>query len=58
MKEKIENMSKNKLFKVFVMIAFIMCSCEFNFDTKMYGRLDVCNYTVTEAEYESSILNC
>ena len=34
-KEKIENMNKNKLFKVFVMIAFIMCSCEDNFDPKM-----------------------
>ena len=40
-KEKIENMNKNKLFKVFVMIAFIMCSCEDNFDPKMYGTLNV-----------------
>lgn len=46
-------MSKNKLFKVFVMIAFIMCSCEDNFDPKMYGTLNVSNYPVTEAEYES-----
>ena len=30
-------MNKNKLFKVFVMIAFIMCSCEDNFDPKMYA---------------------
>lgn len=43
-KEKIENMSKNKLFKVFIMIAFIMCSCEDNFDPKMYGTLNVSNY--------------
>ena len=33
-------MNKNKLFKVFVMIAFIMCSCEDNFDPKMYGTLN------------------
>ena len=38
-KEKIENMNKNKLFKVFVMIAFIMCSCEDNFD--QIGRAHV-----------------
>lgn len=57
-KEKIENMSKNKLFKVFVMIAFIMCSCEDNFDPKMYGTLNVSNYPVTEAEYESFMMTC
>ena len=45
-------MNKNKLFKVFVMIAFIMCSCEDNFDPKMYGTLNVSNYPVTEAEYD------
>lgn len=57
-KEKIENMNKNKLFKVFVMIAFIMCSCEDNFDPKMYGTLNVSNYPVTEAEYESFMMTC
>ena len=57
-KEKIENMSKNKLFKVFIMIAFIMCSCEDNFDPKMYGTLNVSNYPVTEAEYESFMMTC
>lgn len=51
-------MSKNKLFKVFVMIAFIMCSCEDNFDPKMYGTLNVSNYPVTEAEYESFMMTC
>ena len=57
-KEKIENMNKNKLFKVFVMIAFIMCRCEDNFDPKMYGTLNVSNYPVTEAEYESFMMTC
>ena len=51
-------MNKNKLFKVFVMIAFIMCSCEDNFDPKMYGTLNVSNYPVTEAEYESFMMTC
>lgn len=51
-------MSKNKLFKVFIMIAFIMCSCEDNFDPKMYGTLNVSNYPVTEAEYESFMMTC
>lgn len=51
-------MNKNKLFKVFVMIAFIMCSCEDNFDPKMYGTLNVSNYPVTESEYESFMMTC
>lgn len=50
-------MNKNKLFKVFVMIAFIMCSCEW-YDPKMYGTLNVSNYPVTEAEYESFMMTC
>ena len=49
-KEKIENMNKNKLFKVFVMIAFIMCSCEDKFDPMMYGPLNVSNYPVPDGE--------
>ena len=40
------------------MIAFIMCSCEDNFDPKMYGTLNVSNYPVTEAEYESFMMTC
>lgn len=51
-------MSKNKLCKVLVMITFIWCSCEDNFDPKMYGTLNVSNYPVTEAEYESFMMTC
>ena len=51
-------MSKNKLFNVLIMITLVLCSCEDNFDPKMYGTLNVSNYPVTEAEYESFMMTC
>lgn len=48
----------SKLFTILFTTACLLCSCEDNFDPKIFGTLNPTNYPTTEADYESFMMLC
>jgi hypothetical protein len=48
----------NKFLVIGLVAACLLCSCEDNFDPKIFGSLNPTNYPSTAAEYESFMMLC